>query len=149
MTFPHPGVLQSQPESITGSMLKQVQNPEEVESIEKKLPVAYRIREQQAVNNFPFSSHDNKHCLQNRGEYFDFGLGRKKVKPERSQQKSENFFLWAHESIPSSNDGFSIYQTSFTGDQNTERPFCRRYPKQHLERCCIDKPILRMKNKYS
>uniref|UniRef100_A0A7M4ERV8 Testis expressed 36 n=1 Tax=Crocodylus porosus TaxID=8502 RepID=A0A7M4ERV8_CROPO len=123
-----------------------VQNPEEAESIEKKLPVAYKIREQQAVNNFPFSSHDNKHCLQNGGEYFDFGLGRKKVKPERSQQKSENFFLWAHESIPSSNDGFSIYQTSFTGDQNTERPFCRHYPKQHLERCWIDKPIQYMKS---
>uniref|UniRef100_A0A7M4FX90 Testis expressed 36 n=1 Tax=Crocodylus porosus TaxID=8502 RepID=A0A7M4FX90_CROPO len=55
-----------------------VQNPEEAESIEKKLPVAYKIREQQAVNNFPFSSHDNKHCLQNGGEYFDFvtaGMG--------------------------------------------------------------------------
>ncbi|NWX42891.1 TEX36 protein, partial [Steatornis caripensis] len=58
---------------------------------------------QKAVNNnFPFSSHDNRHCLQNVGEYFDLGMGRRKVEPERRQQNSQNFFLWAHESVPSS-----------------------------------------------
>ncbi|KAM9134291.1 LOW QUALITY PROTEIN: testis-expressed protein 36 [Pangshura tecta] len=145
--FPHLGIFHSQPESVTDCMLKQVQNPEEVQYIEKRLPLVYKIREQKAVkNHFPFSAHDNRHCLQNVGEYFDFSLGRKKVEPERRQQNSQNFCLWAHEYIPSSHDGFTIYQTSFIGDQDTKRPFCRRYPKQHLERCYIYKSILRMKN---
>ncbi|XP_013800394.2 testis-expressed protein 36 [Apteryx mantelli] len=140
--FTHMGLCQSHPESTTGSALKQVQNAEEVEYIEERLPPGYRAREQKAVNNnFPFSSHDNRHCLQNVGEYFDFGFGRKKVEPERRQQNSQNFCLWAHESVPSSDDGFTIYQTSFMKDQNTERPFCRRYPKHHLEKCYSDKPI--------
>ncbi|XP_053890265.1 testis-expressed protein 36 isoform X2 [Malaclemys terrapin pileata] len=140
--FPHLGIFHSQPESITDCMLKQVQNPEEVQYIEKRLPLVYKIREQKAVkNHFPFSTHDNRHCLQNVGEYFDFSLGRKKVEPERRQQNSQNFCLWAHEYIPNSHDGFTIYQTSFIGDQDTKRPFCRRYPKQHLERCYIYKSI--------
>uniref|UniRef100_A0A8C3IZ11 Domain of unknown function with conserved HDNR motif domain-containing protein n=1 Tax=Chrysemys picta bellii TaxID=8478 RepID=A0A8C3IZ11_CHRPI len=101
-----------------------------------------RLWTQKAVkNHFPFSTHDNRHCLQNVGEYFDFSLGRKKVEPERRQQNSQNFCLWAHEYIPNSHDGFTIYQTSFIGDQDTKRPFCRRYPKQHLERCYIYKSI--------
>uniref|UniRef100_A0A674K365 Testis expressed 36 n=1 Tax=Terrapene triunguis TaxID=2587831 RepID=A0A674K365_9SAUR len=71
--FPHLGIFHSQPESITDCMLKQVQNPEEVQYIEKRLPLVYKIREQKAVkNHFPFSTHDNRHCLQNVGEYFDF-----------------------------------------------------------------------------
>ncbi|XP_075791894.1 testis-expressed protein 36 [Pelodiscus sinensis] len=140
--FPHLGIFQSQHESITDCMLKQVQNPEEVQYIEKRLPLVYKIREQKAVKkHFPFSTHDNRHCLQNVGEYFDFSLGRKKIEPERSQQTSQNFCLWAHEYIPSNHDGFTIYQTSFIGHQETERPFCRRYPKQHLERCYIYKSI--------
>ncbi|KFP63133.1 Testis-expressed sequence 36 protein, partial [Cariama cristata] len=55
-----------------------------------------------ADNNFPFSSHDNRCCLQNVGQYFDLGMGRRKVEPERRQQNSQNFFLWVHESVPSS-----------------------------------------------
>uniref|UniRef100_A0A452I8S8 Domain of unknown function with conserved HDNR motif domain-containing protein n=1 Tax=Gopherus agassizii TaxID=38772 RepID=A0A452I8S8_9SAUR len=71
--FPHLGIFHSQPESVTDCMLKQVQNPEEVQYIEKRLPLVYKIREQKAVkNHFPFSTHDNRHCLQNVGEYFDF-----------------------------------------------------------------------------
>ncbi|CAM4594802.1 unnamed protein product [Caretta caretta] len=71
--FPHFGLFHSQPESITDYMLKQVQNPEEVQYIEKRLPLVYKIREQKAVkNHFPFSTHDNRNCLQNVGEYFDF-----------------------------------------------------------------------------
>ncbi|KAM6203861.1 testis-expressed protein 36 [Sarcoramphus papa] len=140
--FAHVGVCQSQPESTTSSALKQVQNSGAAQYVEDRLPVTYRTREQKAVNNnFPFSSHDNRHCLQNVGEYFDFGMGRRKVEPERRQQNSQNFFQWAHESVPSSEDGLTIYQTSFVTDQNTESPFCRRYPKHHSEKCCTYKPI--------
>ncbi|XP_025971703.1 testis-expressed protein 36 [Dromaius novaehollandiae] len=140
--FAHIGLCQSQPESTTGSALKQVQSVGEAQYIAQRLPPGYRAREQKAVNNnFPFSSHDNRHCLQNVGEYFDFGFGRKKVESERRQHNSQNFCLWAHESVPSRDDGFTVYQTSFMKDQNTEHPFCRRYPKHHLEKRCTDKPI--------
>ncbi|XP_009985639.1 PREDICTED: testis-expressed sequence 36 protein [Tauraco erythrolophus] len=140
--FAHVGVCQSQPESTTRSALKWIQNPGAAQYVDDRLPLAYRIREQRAVNNnFPFSSHDNRHCLQNVGEYFDSGMGRRKVKPESRQQNSQNFLQWAHESVPSGEDGLTIYQTSFVKDQNTESPFCRRYPKHHSEKWCTDKPV--------
>nr|XP_009479435.1 PREDICTED: testis-expressed sequence 36 protein [Pelecanus crispus] len=140
--FAHVGVCQSQPESTTSSALKQVQDSGAAQYIEDRLPLAYRAQEQRAANNnFPFSSHDNRHCLENVGEYFDFGMGRRKVEPERRQQNSQNFLLWAHESVPSNKDGLTIYQTSFVKEQNTESPFCRRYPKHHSEKRCANKPL--------
>ncbi|XP_071605761.1 testis-expressed protein 36 [Heliangelus exortis] len=146
--FAHPGAHQSQPESITRSALKQIQQPGEVQYIEDRLPRAYRAREQKAVNNnFPFSSHDNRHSLRNVGEYFDSGMGRRKVDPERQQQNSQNFLLWAHESAPSSKDGLTIYQTSFGRHENTEREFFRRYPKQHSQKCGTDNPVPKNRRK--
>uniref|UniRef100_A0A8C3C858 Testis expressed 36 n=1 Tax=Cairina moschata TaxID=8855 RepID=A0A8C3C858_CAIMO len=71
--FAHVGGCQSQPESTTSSALKQAQDAQAAQHMEGRLPLTYRAREQRAVkNNFPFSSHDNRHCLQNVGEYFDF-----------------------------------------------------------------------------
>ncbi|XP_075280249.1 testis-expressed protein 36 [Opisthocomus hoazin] len=140
--FAQVGACQSQPESTTRSALKQVWNSGAAQYVEDRLPQAYKAREQRAVNNnFPFSSHDNRHCLQNVGEYFDFGMGRKKVEPERWQQNSQNFFLWAQESVPSSKDGLTTYQASFVKEQNTESPFYRRYPKHHSEECRTEKPV--------
>ncbi|XP_009561785.2 testis-expressed protein 36 [Cuculus canorus] len=140
--FTHVGASDSQYESTTSSALKQVQNSKAAQCTEDSLPLTYRAREQSAANNnFPFSAHDNRHSLQNTGEYFDFGLGRKKVEPERRQQNSQNFFLWAPEPVSSSNDGLTTYQRSFVKDQNTETPFCRRYPKHHLGKCSADKPV--------
>ncbi|XP_013223545.3 testis-expressed protein 36 isoform X2 [Columba livia] len=140
--FAHVEVCQSQPESITSSAQKQVQDLGEAQRIEESLPLAYKTREQKAVNNnFPFSSHDNRHCLQNVGEYFDSGMGRKKPPPERRQQNSHNFFLWAHESVPSREDGLTVYQTSFVRGQSIEQPFGRRYPKHHSEKWCTGKPV--------
>uniref|UniRef100_A0A8C8A7S2 Domain of unknown function with conserved HDNR motif domain-containing protein n=1 Tax=Otus sunia TaxID=257818 RepID=A0A8C8A7S2_9STRI len=73
--FAHVGVCQRQSESATSSVLKPVQHSGAAQYIEDRLPRAYRTREQRAVNNhFPFSCHDNRHCLQNLGEYFDFYL---------------------------------------------------------------------------
>jgi len=68
-------------------------------------------------------------------------MGRKKVEPERWQQNSQNFFLWAQESVPSSKDGLTTYQASFVKEQNTESPFYRRYPKHHSEECRTEKPV--------
>ncbi|KAM6347386.1 testis-expressed protein 36 [Alca torda] len=141
--FAHIGVWQCQPESTTSSALKQVlQNSGAAQSIEDRLPQAYRARENRAGNNnFPFSSHDNRHCLRSVGEYFDSGMGRRKVEPERRQQNSHNFFLWAHEPVPSNEDGLTTYQTSFRKNQNIESPFHRRYPKHHSEKSCTDKAV--------
>ncbi|XP_009639378.1 testis-expressed protein 36 [Egretta garzetta] len=148
--FAHVGVCQSQPESVTRSALKQVQDSGAAQYAEDRLPLAYRAQEQRAANNnFPFSSHDNRHCLQNVGEYFDLGMGRRKVEPERRQHNSQNFFLWAHESVPSKEDGLTIYQTSFVKEQNTESPFCRRYPKHHSKNVALTNPFLRPKKTYS
>lgn len=69
------------------------------------------------------------------------GMGRRKVEPERRQQNSQNFLLWAHESAPSTKDGLTMYQTSFVKGQVTESPFCRRYPKHHSEKWCIGKTV--------
>uniref|UniRef100_A0A672TST7 Domain of unknown function with conserved HDNR motif domain-containing protein n=1 Tax=Strigops habroptila TaxID=2489341 RepID=A0A672TST7_STRHB len=69
------------------------------------------------------------------------GLGRRKVEPERRQQNSQNFFLWAHEPVPSREDGLTIYQTSFMNGKSSESPIYTRYPKDHTEKQCIENPI--------
>ncbi|XP_062491227.1 testis-expressed protein 36 isoform X1 [Pezoporus occidentalis] len=140
--FAYIGVDQNQAEPTTSSAQNQVQN-KAAPYIEEKLPLAFKAQEQTALkNNFPFSFHDNKHCLRNVGEYFDFGLGRRKVEPERRQQNSQNFLQWAHKPVPSKEDGLTIYQTSFMKDKSSESPIYRRYPKQHTEKQCTEKPIL-------
>ncbi|KAM9010766.1 testis-expressed protein 36 isoform 3-T3 [Ara ararauna] len=114
--FAHVGVDPNQPVSTTSSAQKQVQNNKTAQHIEEKLPLAHKAREQ--------------------------GLGRRKVEPERRQQNSQNFFLWAHEPVPSREDGLTIYQTSFMKDKSSESPVYRRYPKHHTEKQCIEKHIL-------
>ncbi|EPY78210.1 hypothetical protein CB1_001111027 [Camelus ferus] len=70
--FPHIGLVQKTPESITCTMLKEPQSPRLSRQVEGKLPPIYKVREKQAVsNNFPFSVHDNRHSFQNSGYYFD------------------------------------------------------------------------------
>ncbi|KAM6265806.1 testis-expressed protein 36 isoform 2-T2 [Porphyrio hochstetteri] len=113
--FAHTGVCQSQPESTTSSAQKQVRNSRAARSIEDRLPLAYRAREQ--------------------------GMGRRKVEPERRQQNSQNFFLWAQESVSSREDCLTIYQTSFMKEQTSKNPFGRRSPEQHSEKCHTEKPI--------
>ncbi|XP_067995376.1 testis-expressed protein 36 [Melanerpes formicivorus] len=138
--FAHAGAFQGQLDSTTSSALKEVYSLGAAQYIEERLLPAYRAREQRAVNNnFPFSSHDNRHCLHNFGEYFDLGMGQRKAEPERRQQNSQNFQLWAHEAVPSSKDGLTIYQTSFVKNQKAEGPFYRRYPKHHSEKWCSGK----------
>ncbi|XP_054030583.1 testis-expressed protein 36 [Dryobates pubescens] len=139
-SFVHAEAFQGQLESTTSSALKEVYSLGAAQYIEERLLPAYRAREQRAVNNnFPFSSYDNRHCLHNFGEYFDFGMGQRKAEPERGQQNSQNFQLWAHEAVPSSKDGLTIYQTSFVKNQKAEGPFYRRYPKHHSEKWCSGK----------
>ncbi|XP_065750867.1 testis-expressed protein 36 [Phocoena phocoena] len=70
--FPHIGLMQKTPESITRTMLKESSSPRLSRQVEEKLPAIYKVREKQAVNNnFPFSVHDNRHSCQNSGFYLD------------------------------------------------------------------------------
>ncbi|RMC11265.1 hypothetical protein DUI87_11383 [Hirundo rustica rustica] len=101
-------------------------------------------------NHFPFSSHDNRHEICNAVEYFDLGMGVRKLDPERQKQNSHNFLEWA--SAPGdggSNDLLTVYQTSFVADQAAGNEGCcaRRYPKHHTQKqctaqkpCCCGKP---------
>ncbi|KAI4557750.1 hypothetical protein MJG53_018503 [Ovis ammon polii x Ovis aries] len=70
--FPHIGLTQKMPESITSTMLKESHSPRLSRQVEEKLPPIYKLREKQAVNNnFPFSAHDNRHSFQDSGFYLD------------------------------------------------------------------------------
>ncbi|XP_053305915.1 testis-expressed protein 36-like [Spea bombifrons] len=107
-----------------------------------KLPQIYKTQRKNGVHSgFPFSLHDNKYSLHS-VEYFDAGLGRRKS--GKSQHSSQNFNLFCHETLPnapSTLDGASLYQDTYKGRQDTERPFCRRFPKNHKERSAHMKPV--------
>nr|XP_033796541.1 testis-expressed protein 36 isoform X2 [Geotrypetes seraphini] len=144
--FPHGAEFQNQFISTTASMLMQTIEPD-VQEIETTLPLLSKIQPQKVLNmEFPFSRHDNRHALQNTGEYFDTGLGRKKPDKEKSQLNSLNFNLWCHDKPPAVTcrlDGFSNYQTSYVFQQQeqTEPSFYRRYPKNHLEKAQLFKHL--------
>ncbi|XP_061490352.1 testis-expressed protein 36 [Rhineura floridana] len=69
--FAQSGKLQIFPESLTATMQKQILNTEATHQIDNRLPQMYKIREKKPANTFPFSVHDNRHCLLNVGEYLD------------------------------------------------------------------------------
>ncbi|KAM6186233.1 testis-expressed protein 36 [Rhynchocyon petersi] len=132
--FPHVGITQTTPESITSSTLKEPHKPHSAWQVERKLPPIYKVREQQAVNNsFPFSTHDNRHTFVNSGHYFDSGLGRKKVSTEKRQHVSRNFNLWACDCVPSCLDGCSNNQISYIYKETVVVPYFRRFPRHHSE----------------
>ncbi|XP_036121798.1 testis-expressed protein 36 [Molossus molossus] len=132
--FPHIGLTQSTPESITRATLKEPHDPRFSRQIEGKLPPIYQVREKQAVHsNYPFSVHDNRHILQNTGHYFDSGLGRRKIPPEKRQHVSRNFNLWACDYVPSYLDGFSNNQISYVYQEAVMVPVFGRFPRRYNE----------------
>ncbi|XP_059952212.1 testis-expressed protein 36 [Mesoplodon densirostris] len=132
--FPHIGLMQKTPESITRTMLKESSSPRLSRQVEEKLPLLYKVREKQAGNNnFPFSVHDNRHSFQNSGLYLDSGLGRKKISPEKRQHISRNFNLWACDYVPSCLDGFSNNQISYVCQEAVVVPIFRRFPRHYNE----------------
>nr|KAF6459341.1 testis expressed 36 [Rousettus aegyptiacus] len=132
--FPHIGLTQRTPESITSAELREPHNPKFSEQVEEKLPAIYKVREKQAVNNsFPFSVHDNRHSFQNSGYFFDSGMGRKKISPEKRQHVSRNFNLWASDYVPSCLDGFSNNQISYVCQDAAVVPIFRRFPRRYNE----------------
>ncbi|NWS31689.1 TEX36 protein, partial [Polioptila caerulea] len=63
---------QGQLESTTTASLKHVLNSAAALGPEHRMPLEYKARVQEAGNNnFPFSSHDNRHVICNAAEYFD------------------------------------------------------------------------------
>ncbi|PNI24683.1 TEX36 isoform 1 [Pan troglodytes] len=132
--FPHIGLTQKTPESITSATSKEPQSPHLPRQAEGKLPPIYKVREKQAVNNqFPFSVHDNRHSLENSGCYLDSGLGRKKISPDKRQHVSRNFNLWACDYVPSCLDGFSNNQISYVYKEAAVVSSFRRFPRCYKE----------------
>uniref|UniRef100_A0A8C3X1D9 Testis expressed 36 n=1 Tax=Catagonus wagneri TaxID=51154 RepID=A0A8C3X1D9_9CETA len=132
--FPQIGLMRETPESITSTMLREPHSPRLRRQVEEKLPPVYKVREKQAVNNnFPFSVHDNRCSFQNSGFYLDSGLGLKKISPEKRQQVSRNFNLWACDYVPSHLDGFSNNQISYVYQEAVVVPLFRRFPRRYNE----------------
>ncbi|XP_042557291.1 testis-expressed protein 36 [Dipodomys spectabilis] len=132
--FPHIGLTQKTPESITSGMLKEPHCPHLIGQLESKLPPIFKIREKQAVNNsFPFSMHDNRHSFENTGYYFDTGLGRKKISADKGQHVSRNFNLWACDYIPSCLDGFPNKPIPGVGTEAVVISSFRRFPRCYSE----------------
>ncbi|XP_069844380.1 testis-expressed protein 36-like [Dipodomys merriami] len=133
--FPHIGLTQKTPESITSGMLKEPHCPHLIGQLESKLPPIFKIREKQAVNNsFPFSMHDNRHSFENTGYYFDTGLGRKKISADKGQHVSRNFNLWACDYIPSCLDGFPNKPIPGVCTEAVVISSFRRFPRCYSER---------------
>ncbi|KAF4787773.1 testis expressed 36 [Turdus rufiventris] len=138
--FAHLGVEHGELESTTTASQRHVLNSAAALGKVHRMPLEYKARVQEAGNNnFPFSSHDNRHDICNAAEYFDLGMGLRKQDPEKQKKNSHNFFEWARAPGRSSSEGFiTVYQTSFVADQasGSEGCCCRRYPKHHIHKPC-------------
>ncbi|XP_077311618.1 testis-expressed protein 36 isoform X1 [Lithobates pipiens] len=133
--FPHIDVDMKLPITSSQDMLHHAKSASWKKQRLPLICVTYNRTEVQ--HGFPFSSHDNRHSIQLSGEYLDSGLGRRKTPHETRQQSSRNFNLSCHSTPPrpfNYRDGFTNSQISYRGRQDTETPFCRRYPKRHHER---------------
>ncbi|XP_028916995.1 testis-expressed protein 36 isoform X2 [Ornithorhynchus anatinus] len=84
--------------------------------------------------SFPFSAHDNKHSLQDSGEYFDSGLGRRKVTPVRRQHNSNSSRFWKDESVSGCFRGSTTYQVAFVAQGPVPDWGRRRFPQHHGQR---------------
>ncbi|XP_040589003.1 testis-expressed protein 36 isoform X2 [Mesocricetus auratus] len=106
--FPHVGLVQKTPESVTSTTLKEIRCPYLSQQLERKLPPIYKVREK--------------------------GLGRKKISPDKRQHLSRNFNLWACDYIPSQCDGLSNNQTSYVHKEAAVISTFRRFPRCYEER---------------
>ncbi|XP_016847709.1 testis-expressed protein 36 isoform X2 [Anolis carolinensis] len=135
--FAHHGNLPLYPETLTAAMQKQILNPEATHQIDTRLPLMYKVREKKPGSTFPFSIHDNRHCLINVGEYLDSGLGLRKFQQETNQHHSNKFLFEAHQPIASSTGDRTIYQTSFVQYPSTKPPLVGRFPRSHVARSVL------------
>ncbi|OBS73222.1 hypothetical protein A6R68_12194 [Neotoma lepida] len=107
-TFPHTGLVQKTPESMTSATLKEIHCPYLSQQAERKLPPIFKIREK--------------------------GLGRKKISPDKRQHISRNFNLWACDFIPSRFDGLSNNQASYMHKEAVIISTFRRFPRCYNEK---------------
>ncbi|XP_008273047.2 testis-expressed protein 36 isoform X3 [Oryctolagus cuniculus] len=105
--FPHVGLMQKTPESITRATLKEPLCAQAARQVEGRLPPIYKVREK--------------------------GLGRKKISPDKRQHVSRNFNLWASDYVPSCLDGFSNNQISYVYKEARVDPRFRRFPRCYAE----------------
>ncbi|XP_038600339.1 testis-expressed protein 36 [Tachyglossus aculeatus] len=85
----------------------------------------------EANPDFPFSAHDNKHSLQNWGEYFDSGLGRRKVAAGRRQHNSSSSRFWKDDPECGRFLGSTSYKEAFVAQGSVPDWGHRRFPRHH------------------
>lgn len=88
-------------------------------------PKRFEERHEVPFRQFSFSLHDNRHALQDEGEYFGNGLGRR-MSPERCQHYSSNLITWN-----ATNDARTCYATSYQGIPGEDNSRYRRFPRLH------------------
>lgn len=85
-----------------------------------------------------FSAHDNRHSHQDHGSYFGNGkesrfLGRRLTAPIQRQHFTSKEYLKHFGRHIINHDYHSIYRVDFDGNQSTEGPAHRRFPRAHKE----------------
>ncbi|XP_072413665.1 uncharacterized protein [Chiloscyllium punctatum] len=124
--FNHPNVQEFricvEPESTADKCMTMQNQNFSPSKLNDKLPSLYGDYEKR---RFPHTTYRLDHTL----KPLPFDLEQKK--PSIVKQTAHTFELWdqGNPSEMSGRFGFTIYQTSYQGKQETERPFCRRFPK--------------------
>lgn len=116
------------PRTTTEIMLGDIHDKRAHAMTEARCPKNHSEREKgNYIAENPFSLHDNRHTIQDKGEYFLQGLGRKKATSIQNQHKSANVTEWK---TPGDRDpNYSIYRGDFLADMNTKQPTKRRFHK--------------------
>ncbi|XP_062927272.1 testis-expressed protein 36-like [Mobula hypostoma] len=132
--FPHPDVQESPFATVSKSTKVECITTHESNfspsKLNDSLPLLFKVREKNLLQGkFPFSTHDNKYSLRHTGEHLTFGLGQKKVSTTKQTAHTVEFWDPGKASEMNSGSGITIYQASYKGNQDTERPNFRRYPK--------------------
>ncbi|XP_067909449.1 testis-expressed protein 36 [Heterodontus francisci] len=132
--FCHSNVQESwfcgKPESTTDKCITMQKQNFSSSKLNDKLPSLDEVHDKNlSQGKFPRSIQDNRNSLDHTAEHFAFGLRQKK--PSLAKQTKQTIELWDHvkPSAMSGKFGFTVYQTSYQGNQDTERPCYRRYPK--------------------
>ncbi|XP_076460820.1 uncharacterized protein LOC143293617 isoform X2 [Babylonia areolata] len=103
-------------------------------------PTPFKNRAQTTyLTTNPFSSHDNRNTIQDRGEYFGDGkdtrnLGRKLLQPLHSRLHHTDPAFLNHDSrAPHHPDYKSEFSSSFLGRPTAQPPTTRRFPRARSE----------------
>lgn len=101
-------------------------------------PFTHKAQPRYLTTN-PFSSHDNRNTIQDRGEYFGDGqdsrvLGRKLLQPISTRlHHTDTSFLKHHSRAPYHHDYHTEATATFTGAPTDHPPTHRRFPRARNE----------------